>query len=108
MTILSGNTTNKARKTVNPNNVKQPHLQQLQTLAHSVFALLFRLFDELVWEMAFGAMSSWSGFKVARARAALAESPRHGHTSCPACREAPPAGDYWPCPRCARGFDPFR
>jgi Zn-dependent protease len=62
----------------------------------------------LILIVAFGALSSWSGFRIARARNAIASLPRHGHVSCPDCREAPPQGNCWPCPGCARAFDPFQ
>jgi len=62
------------------------------------------------WLMAlagFGALSSWSGLRVARARAAAAQLPRHGHVVCPECREPPPVGRCWPCSQCRAPFDAF-
>ena len=55
---------------------------------------------------AFAAWRSWTGLKVARARATLLAQPRHTDIRCPHCGESPPAGRYW---RCANGhpFDVF-
>jgi hypothetical protein len=40
---------------------------------------------------------------LARARAA----PRHRDFACPACGEAPPAGELWGCDQCGARFDTF-
>jgi Zn-dependent protease len=71
-------------------------------------ALAFTIGDWwLVIIAAFSLMSSWSGFKVARARMNAARLPRRVTHRCPSCREAPPLGPCWPCPACRGAYDAF-
>jgi len=49
----------------------------------------------------------WGGLLQARAMARIARATRRAGFACPACRAAPPAGDFWFCGKCRRSFDPF-
>jgi len=55
----------------------------------------------------FSVLSSRSGLRVARARAALARQTRRVGVACPECRESPPRGACWPCPNCSTPYDAF-
>jgi Zn-dependent protease len=55
----------------------------------------------------FVAMRSWSGFKQARALAAVAKLPRRAGFACPSCKTAPPIGAFWRCGKCGTTFDMF-
>jgi len=56
---------------------------------------------------AFVVLQSWSGFQQARFLSRLANAPRREGFACPACKAVPPAGPFWRCGRCGKGFDPF-
>jgi Zn-dependent protease len=56
---------------------------------------------------AFLLMNCWRGMTQARALAKLERIPRRTGYACPACRTAPPVGEFWQCGRCGRGFDTF-
>ncbi|MGB2670264.1 MAG: M50 family metallopeptidase [Candidatus Acidiferrum sp.] len=53
-------------------------------------------------------MNCWTGLRSAQALLRFAKSPRHDGFSCPACKAAPPAGEYWICGQCKHSFDTFR
>jgi Zn-dependent protease len=53
-------------------------------------------------------INCWSGFKQARALARFAKLPRRKEFSCPACKTAPPIGEFWKCGRCGQPFDTFQ
>lgn len=55
----------------------------------------------------FALMSSWGGFRVARARAHASTLPRRTTHACPSCGQAPPLGPCWPCVACRHAFDAF-
>ena len=61
----------------------------------------------------FGALSvfvimyCWRGFKLARALYQLANAPRNEAFHCPACKAAPPTGNFWLCSQCKGRFDTF-
>jgi Zn-dependent protease len=53
-------------------------------------------------------MNCWGGLQHARALLRLAKLPRRDGFLCPACKTAPPAGEYWKCGRCGQAFDTFQ
>jgi Zn-dependent protease len=53
-------------------------------------------------------INCWSGFKQAQALSRFAKLPRREEFSCPACKTAPPAGEYWKCGHCGQPFDTFQ
>ncbi|MGA7291627.1 MAG: M50 family metallopeptidase [Terriglobales bacterium] len=53
-------------------------------------------------------MNCWSGLKHAQALLRFAKLPRRDGFICPACKTAPPVGDYWKCGRCGQPFDFFQ
>ncbi len=53
-------------------------------------------------------INCWSGFKQARALSRFAKLPRREEFSCPACKTAPPIGEFWKCGRCGQPFDTFQ
>lgn len=53
-------------------------------------------------------MNCWGGLQHARALLRFAKLPRRDGFLCPACKTAPPVGEYWKCGRCGQGFDPFQ
>jgi len=55
----------------------------------------------------FIATRSWGGLKEAWALARIAKLPRREGFACPACKAAPPAGEYWRCAKCGKAFDTF-
>jgi Zn-dependent protease len=52
-------------------------------------------------------MNCRRGWQSARALKRLADAPRHEGFACPACKAAPPAGEYWLCGKCRKPFDTF-
>jgi Zn-dependent protease len=56
---------------------------------------------------AFILLNCWNGLQYALRLVRMARSPRHEGLACPTCRTAPPAGDFWICPRCRKAFDVF-
>lgn len=56
---------------------------------------------------AFILVHCWGGLLQARAMARIARATRRAGFTCPACRAAPPAGDFWFCGKCRKPFDPF-
>lgn len=49
----------------------------------------------------------WQSFKSAQTLRKIEKLPRRAEFSCPACHTSPPSGNYWLCPSCRHGFDPF-
>jgi Zn-dependent protease len=56
----------------------------------------------------FTLMNCWSGLKHARALLQFEKLPRRLGFACPACKAAPPVGEYWKCGRCGQAFDTFQ
>ncbi len=52
-------------------------------------------------------LNCWGGLQHARALLRLSKLPRRDGFSCPTCKTAPPAGDYWKCGHCGQQFDTF-
>ena len=52
-------------------------------------------------------LNCWGGLKQALALVKVEKMPRHQGYACPACRTAPPKGEFWLCGRCQRPFDTF-
>jgi Zn-dependent protease len=69
------------------------------------------LWRQSVW---FGAlavfllMNCWSGLQHARALLRFAKLPRREGFACPACKTAPPVGEFWKCGKCGQAFDSFQ
>ncbi len=49
----------------------------------------------------------WGGLQYALRLMRVARAPRREGFTCPTCRNAPPAGAFWACPRCGKTFDTF-
>jgi Zn-dependent protease len=69
------------------------------------------IFEQSVW---FGAlavfllMNCWGGLQHARALLRFAKLPRRDGFACPACKTAPPVGEFWKCGKCGQPFDTFQ
>jgi Zn-dependent protease len=50
----------------------------------------------------------WRGLLQARDLARIAKLPRRQGFACPACKTAPPEGEYWRCAKCGKPFDTFQ
>jgi Zn-dependent protease len=70
------------------------------------FALLAREFWFVVLA-AFILLHCWGGLMQARALSRIANARRRDGFACPACRHAPPTGDFWFCGKCRKPFDTF-
>jgi Zn-dependent protease len=53
-------------------------------------------------------MNCWSGLQQARALLRFAKLPRREGFACPACKTAPPLGEFWKCGKCGQPFDTFQ
>ena len=53
-------------------------------------------------------MNCWGGLQHARALLQFSKLPRRDGFACPACKTAPPVGDYWKCGKCGNAFDTFQ
>ena len=53
-------------------------------------------------------MSCWGGLKHAQALLRFARLPRRDGFACPACKAAPPVGEFWKCGNCGQAFDMFQ
>lgn len=53
-------------------------------------------------------MNCWGGFQHARALLRFAKLPRREGFLCPACKTAPPMGEFWRCGKCGQAFDTFQ
>lgn len=71
----------------------------------------YRAGNEFMWVLllvaAFVCLRSFIGFQQARFMLDRMILPRHADAACPACGEAPPEGEFWPCERCGTWFDVF-
>ena len=50
---------------------------------------------------------SAAGWRLAHGLSQQLAAVRHTGYACPACRSAPPAGEFWACAKCHRRFDTF-
>lgn len=57
---------------------------------------------------AFILMNCWTGLQQARALSRFEKLPRRAGFACPACKAAPPIGDFWGCGLCGKPFDTFQ
>jgi Zn-dependent protease len=57
---------------------------------------------------AFLLLNCWGGLKYALALMRFAKFPRRADFACPACKSAPPIGDFWKCGNCGKPFDTFQ
>jgi Zn-dependent protease len=53
-------------------------------------------------------LNCWGGLRHAQALLQLAKLPRRDGFACPACKTAPPIGDFWKCGKCGQAFDTFQ
>jgi hypothetical protein len=53
-------------------------------------------------------LNCWGGLQHARALLRFAKLPRRDGFACPACKTAPPIGDFWKCGKCGQAFDTFQ
>jgi len=53
-------------------------------------------------------MNCWGGLRHAQALLRFAKLPRRDGFACPACKSAPPIGEFWKCGRCGQAFDTFQ
>ncbi len=53
-------------------------------------------------------MNCWGGLQHARALLQFSKLPRRDGFACPACKTAPPVGDFWKCGKCGSAFDTFQ
>jgi Zn-dependent protease len=53
-------------------------------------------------------MNCWGGLRHALELSRIAKLPRHVGFACPACKIAPPIGDFWKCGQCGQPFDIFQ
>jgi Zn-dependent protease len=53
-------------------------------------------------------MNCWGGLKHAQALLKFAKVPRRDGFACPACKAAPPVGEFWLCGKCGQQFDTFQ
>jgi Zn-dependent protease len=53
-------------------------------------------------------MNCWGGLRHAQALLRFAKLPRRNGFACPACKSAPPIGEFWKCGRCGQAFDTFQ
>ena len=72
--------------------------------------VLLALAIQSVWigvVAAFILLNCWNGLRYALRLVRVAGAPRREGLACPTCRNAPPAGDFWTCPRCGKTLDAF-
>jgi Zn-dependent protease len=53
-------------------------------------------------------MNCWRGLQHARELSRTDRAPRHDGFACPACKTAPPRGDFWICGNCRKSLDLFQ
>jgi len=53
-------------------------------------------------------MNCWGGLQQARALLRFAKLPRREGFACPACKTAPPLGEFWKCGKCGQPLDTFQ
>ncbi|MFZ0956850.1 MAG: M50 family metallopeptidase [Candidatus Sulfotelmatobacter sp.] len=69
------------------------------------------LWDQDLWLgviSVFVLMNCWGGLQHARALLRFAKLPRREGFACPACKTAPPLGEFWTCGKCGQPFDTFQ
>lgn len=72
--------------------------------------VLLALAIQSVWigvMAAFILLNCWNGLRYALRLMRIGRAPKREGFTCPTCRNAPPAGAFWTCSRCAKTFDPF-
>jgi Zn-dependent protease len=72
--------------------------------------LMFSMFKGLIWIgvlSVFILLTGWRSLLQARRLSRIEQAPRRAGLACPACKTAPPAGDFWVCQNCRTQFDPF-
>jgi len=52
-------------------------------------------------------LNCWNGLRHAVRLVRTARAPRREGLMCPSCRNAPPTGAFWTCPRCGESLDIF-
>jgi hypothetical protein len=73
--------------------------------------IVYALSKQSVWYVAmavFMLMNCWGGLQHALALSRFAKLPRHIEFACPACKTAPPIGEFWKCGKCGKDFDTFQ
>ena len=73
--------------------------------------IVFALWQQSAWYgvmAAYMLMNCWGGLQHALALSRFAKMPRHVGYACPACKTAPPIGDFWKCGKCGQSFDIFQ
>jgi Zn-dependent protease len=73
--------------------------------------IVLALWKQSIWYgavAAFMMMNCVGGLRQARALSSFAKLPRREGFNCPACKTAPPVGEYWKCGRCQQAFDTFQ
>jgi Zn-dependent protease len=73
--------------------------------------IVFAIWEQSIWYGAiavFMLMNCWGGLQHARALLRFAKLPRREGFACPACRTAPPLGEFWTCGKCGQAFDIFQ
>jgi Zn-dependent protease len=73
--------------------------------------IVFAIWEQSIWYGAiavFMLMNCWGGLQHARALLRFAKLPRREGFACPACKMAPPLGEFWTCGKCGQTFDIFQ
>ncbi|MGD0760655.1 MAG: M50 family metallopeptidase [Candidatus Sulfotelmatobacter sp.] len=73
--------------------------------------IVLAIFEQSIWYGAiavFMLMNCWGGLQHARALLRFAKLPRREGFLCPACKTAPPLGEFWKCGKCGQAFDTFQ
>jgi Zn-dependent protease len=73
--------------------------------------IVLAIWEQSIWYGAiavFMLMNCWGGLQHARALLRFAKLPRREGFACPACKAAPPLGEFWTCGKCGQAFDTFQ
>jgi Zn-dependent protease len=73
--------------------------------------IILAIWEQSIWYGAiavFMLMNCWGGLQHARALLRFAKLPRREGFACPACKTAPPLGEFWTCGKCGQAFDIFQ
>jgi DNA-directed RNA polymerase subunit RPC12/RpoP len=73
--------------------------------------IVLAIWEQSIWYGAiavFMLMNCWGGLQHARALLRFAKLPRREGFACPACKTAPPLGEFWTCGKCGQSFDIFQ
>jgi Zn-dependent protease len=73
--------------------------------------IVLAIWEQSVWYGAiavFMLMNCWGGLQHARVLLRFAKLPRREGFACPACKTAPPLGEFWTCGKCGQAFDTFQ